>query len=155
MIESSRYFGKLPFSPLLRRGALMLLMLLPAVLAGQPTPVDDFRCPESYATDAERDAAIRAFLEKFSKEHPQATIGDFAAERYRQLVAHDCRQTLSNIKEPRKVEESAPKLVLPHARSLTLAGHKFERVDEYYDTETHVWSVIFVDDPQHPESYGN
>jgi hypothetical protein len=53
------------------------------------------------------------------------------------------------------VEEIAPQLVLPRVRSLTLAGHKFERVVEYYDAETHVWSVIFVDDPQHPENYGN
>jgi hypothetical protein len=77
------------------------------------------------------------------------------AERYRRLVDHDCRQTLTNIKEHRDAEETAPQLVSPHMRSLTLAGHKFERVDEYYDARTHVWSVFFVDDPQHPESYSN
>jgi len=34
-----------------------------------------------------------------------------------------------------------------------MAGRRFTRVDEYYDSTTHVWSIIFVDDPQHPESF--
>jgi hypothetical protein len=155
MIDLSRCFAKLPVPPLLRRGALTLLMLVAAGLAGQTKPADDFRCPESYATDTERDAALKAFFEKFEKQHPQATIDDVLTERHRLLVAHDCRQTLAYMVDNQKAELIAPQLVLPHTQSLTLAGHKLERVDEYYDSATHVWSIFFVDDPQHPESYGN
>ena len=35
------------------------------------------------------------------------------AERHRQLAAHDCRQTLNNIKEHGTVEKIAPQFVLP------------------------------------------
>jgi hypothetical protein len=49
MIEPSQDYAKWAVPPLLRRGALMpmLLMLVAATLAGQVTPIDDFRCPES------------------------------------------------------------------------------------------------------------
>ena len=154
MIERAPYSVGLPVARLLCRGALMLPVLAAAMLAGQAA-AGEFRCPESYATDAERNAAINAFVETFNKEHPQATVGDLAAERHRQLAAHDCRQTLNNIKEHGTVEKIAPQFVLPRTRSLSLAGHTLERVDEYYGAATHVWSVIFVDDPQHPESYSN
>jgi hypothetical protein len=155
MIAPSRYLSKLPVSRALRCGTLTLLMLVAAALSAQNAPVDDFRCPESYATDAEREAALKAFVEKFAKQHPQAALDDLLAERYRLLIAHDCRQTLVNLAGNRKGDKVAPQLVMPRAQSLILAGHKFSRVDEYYDVKTRVWNIIFVDDPQHPESYGN
>jgi hypothetical protein len=46
-------------------------------------------------------------------------------------------------------------VVSPQAQSLMLAGHKFTRVDEYYDLATNIWSVIFVDDPKHPASFAD
>ena len=154
-VEPSRYSSTRPFPLLLRCSTLMLLMLAQTGLTGQIAPADAFRCPESYATDAERDAALKAFFDEFSQQHPGATIKDLIAERYRLLVAHDCRQTLANIKGRVEAKESAPQFVSPRVRSLTLAGHKFERVDEYYDARTSVWNIVFVDEPKHPESYAN
>jgi hypothetical protein len=150
-----RCSGLMPFSLLLRHGALMLVMLFAAMLVAQANPVDDFRCPESYATDAERGAAAKAFVENFAKRHPQATVDDLVAERHRLLVARDCRQTLANIAENRKPEKATLQTISPQEQSLTIAGRQFTRVDEYYDSTTRVWSVIFVDDPQHPESFTN
>jgi hypothetical protein len=54
--------------------------------------------------------------------------------------------------KPGKAELQA---LSPQSQSLTLAGRKFTHVDEYYDSATHVWSIIFVDDPKHPESFAN
>jgi len=150
-----RYSGPFPFSLLLRQAVLVLLILFATMLAAQSNPVVDFRCPESYATDAERDAAVKAFVESFAKQHPQATVDDLAAERYRLLVARNCRQTLANIADNRKPEKTTLQIVSPQEQSLTMAGRRFTRVDEYYDSTTRVWSVIFVDDPQHPESFAN
>jgi hypothetical protein len=82
-------------------------------------------------------------------------VGDLLAERYRLLVAHDCRQTLANLADNQKPEKAAPQILSPETQSLWLTGRKFTRVDEYYNVTTRVWSVIFVDDPQHPESYAN
>jgi len=45
--------------------------------------------------------------------------------------------------------------ITPQMQSLVFAGRTFTRVDAYYDAQTKVWSVIFVDDPAHPESYAN
>jgi hypothetical protein len=149
------HLSRLPISRCLRYGALLLPMLASAGLSSQNAPVDDFRCPESYATDAERVAAAKAFMDELAKQQPQATLKDLMAERYRLLVAHDCRQTLANLARNVKADKIAPQLVLPQTQSLTLEGHKFSRVDEYYDTPTRVWSIVFVDDPHHPESYGN
>jgi hypothetical protein len=140
---------------LLRRGTLMLVILFATMLSAQTNPVDDFRCPESYATDAERDAAAKAFVENFAKQHPQATVEDLVAERHRLLVARDCRQTLANIADNRKPEKATLQIVSPQEQSLTMAGRRFKRVDEYYDSTTRVWSIIFVDDPQHPKSFAN
>ena len=151
----SRCSGPFPFSLLLRRGVLMLVILFATMLAAQTNPADDFRCPESYATDAERDAAVKTFDENFAKQHPQATVEDLVAERIRLLVARDCRQTLANIADNRKPEKATLQIVSPQEQSLTMAGRRFTRVDEYYDSTTRVWSVIFVDDPQHPESFAN
>ena len=151
----SRCSGPFPFSLLLRRGVLMLVILFATMLAAQTNPADDFRCPESYATDAERDAAVKTFDENFAKQHPQATVDDLVAERIRLLVARDCRQTLANIADNRKPEKATLQIVSPQEQSLTMAGRRFTRVDEYYDSTTRVWSVIFVDDPQHPESFAN
>ena len=133
----------------------MLVILFATMLAAQTNPVDDFHCPESYATDAERDAAVKAFDENFAKQHPQATVEDLVAERFRLLVARDCRQTLANIADNRKPEKATLQIVSPQEQSLTIAGRRFTRVDEYYDSTTRVWSIIFVDDPQHPESFAN
>jgi hypothetical protein len=133
----------------------MLVILFATMLAAQTNPAGDFRCPESYATDAERDAAAKVFVENFAKKHPQATVEDLAAERYRLLVARDCRQTLANIADNRKPEKATLQIVSPQEQSLTMAGRKFTRVDEYYDSKTRVWSIIFVDDLQHPESFAN
>jgi hypothetical protein len=155
MTGPSRYSGPFPFSLLLRHAALMVVILFASKLVAQNNPVDDFRCPESYATVAERDAAAKAFVENFAKQHPQATVDDLAAERYRLLVARDCRQTLANIADKRKPENTALQIVSPLEQSLTMAGRSFTRVDEYYDSTTRVWSVIFVDDPQQPESFAN
>ena len=151
----SRCSGPFPFSLLLRHGALMLVILFATMLAAQTNPVDDFRCPESYATDGERDAAAKAFVENFAKQHPQATVDDLVAERHRLLVARGCRQTLANIADNRKPEKATLQIVSPQEPSLTMAGRRFTRVDEYYDSTTRVWSIIFVDDPQHPESFAN
>jgi hypothetical protein len=142
----SRCSGPFPFSLLLRRGVLMLVILFATMLAAQTNPADDFRCPESYATDAERDAAVKTFDENFAKQHPQATVDDLVAERIRLLVARDCRQTLANIADNRKPEKATLQIVSPQEQSLTMAGRRFTRVDEYYDSTTRVWSVIFVDD---------
>lgn len=133
----------------------MLSVLFAPTLFAQITPVDDFHCPESYATDAERENAIKAFVEGFEKQHPQASIDDLAAERVRLLVAHECRQTLAHLAANQQPEKAALTEVSPQTQRLTLASHEFTRVDEYYDTATRVWSVIFVDDPQHPDSYAN
>ena len=132
----------------------MPVVVFAAMVTAQAKPLDDFHCPETYATDAEREAAVKAFAEKFAKQHPQATVNDLVAERYRLLIDHDCRQTLVNITGTRESEKAA-QIVLPQTQNLTLAGRKFTRVDEYYDDTTRVWSVIFVDDPEHPESYAN
>ena len=64
-------------------------------------------------------------------------------------------QTPANVAQDRKPEKAALQIVSPHAQSLTLAGRKFTLVDEYYNATTRVWSIIFVDDPQHPESFAN
>lgn len=152
---SSRCAQLFSFFLRLRSGALMLVILFATMLAAQIKPVYDFRCPESYATDAERDAAIKAFVEHFTKQHPQATVGDLAAERHRLLVARDCRQTLANIADNQKPEKASLQIISPQEQSLTIAARRFTRVDEYYDSMTRVWSIIFVDDPQHPESFAN
>lgn len=154
VIAPSQRFGPSPF-PLLRYVALMLVMHFATTLAAQTNAVDDFRCPESYATDAERDAAAKAFVENFAKQHPQATVDDLVAERHRLLVAHDCRQTLANIAENGKPEKDSLQAISPQEQSLMMAGRRFTRVEEYYDSTTRVWSIIFVDDPQHPESFAN
>jgi hypothetical protein len=151
----SRHSRPFPFSLHPRHTALMLGLILASTLAAQTNPIDDFRCPESYTTDAERDAAVKAFVENFAKQHPQATVGDCAAERHRLLVAHDCRQTLANIDQSQKPQKATPQIMSPQQQSLTIAGRIFTRVDEYYDSTTRVWSIIFVDDPQHPESFAN
>jgi hypothetical protein len=155
VIAPSHRSGLFAFYLLLRLAALMLAFTFATMLAAQTNPADDFRCPESYATDAERDAAAKAFVEEFAKRHPQATINDLAAERYRLLVAHDCRQTLANIAGNRKPEKPTLQIISPQEQSLTLAGRRFTRVDEYYDSATRVWSIVFVDDPQHPKSFAN
>ena len=62
------------------------------------------------------------------------------------------RQAPATVPDSRKAELQ---IVSPRSQSLTLAGRKFTRVDEYYDSATNVWSVIFVDDPKHPESFAN
>jgi hypothetical protein len=151
----SRHSSSFPFPLHLHHLVLMLVVIFAKVLAAQANPVDDFRCPESYATDAERYAAVKAFAYNFSKQHPQATVDDLAAERHRLLVTHDCRQALANIADNRKPEKATLQIVSPREQSVTIAGHILTRVDEYYDSSTRVWSVIFVDDPQHPESFAN
>jgi hypothetical protein len=145
----------MPFALLLRRGALVMVITFGAMLTAQTKSVDDFRCPESYATDAERMDAVKAFFENFAKQHPQATVGDLVAERYRLLVAHDCRLTLANLANNQNLKKAAPQILSPKDQSLWLAGRKFTRVDEYYNATTRVWSVFFVDDPQQTESYAN
>ena len=150
-----RCSGTFPIPLLLRHGAMMLVILFATMLAAQTNADDDFRCPESYATNAERDAAAKAFVEYFAKQHPQATVDDLVAERHRLLVARDCRQTLANIADNRKPEKAPLRIISPQEQILTMAGRRFTRVDEYYDSTTRVWSVIFVDDPQHPESFAN
>jgi hypothetical protein len=95
------------------------------------------------------------FVENFAKNHPEATVDDLVRERYRLLVAHNCRETLANIAGHDQPEKTALQIVSPQAQSLMLAGRKFTRVDEYYNATTRVWNIIFVDDPPHPESYGN
>jgi len=129
--------------------------LFATALAAQTNPTDNFRCPESYATDAEREAAVKVFTENFVKQHPQGTIDDLVAERVQLLTAHNCRQTQANKAGNLKPEEAQQLNVLPQTQSLMLAGRKFTRVDEYYDVATRVWSVIFVDDPHHPDTYAN
>jgi len=52
------------------------------------------------------------------------------------------RQAPATVPDSRKAELQ---IVSPRSQSLTLAGRKFTRV----------WSVIFVDDPKHPESFAN
>jgi len=151
----SRCFGPISVSSLLRHGALTLVILFAKILAAQANVGDDFHCPESYATDAERNAAVKAFVENFAKQHPQATVDDLAVERHRLLVAHNCQRTLANIAENPKPQEATPQVVSPQEQSLTIAGRRFTRVDEYYDSTTRIWSVIFIDDPQHPESFAN
>ena len=155
MNAPSRWSGPFPFPLLLRHAVLMLVILFAKMLAAQNNPVDDFRCPESYTSDAERDAAAKAFVENFAKQHPQATVDDLVAERYRLLVARDCRKTLANIADNLRPGKATLQIVSPQEQSLTMAGRKFTRVDEYYDSTTRVWSVIFVDDPQHPENFAN
>jgi len=132
----------------------MPVVVFGAMVTAQARPLDDFHCPETYATDAEREAAVKVFAENFAKQHPKATVNDLVAERYRLLIAHDCRQTLANITASRGSEKAA-QIVSPQTQNLALAGRKFTRVDEYYDGTTRVWTVIFVDDPEHPESYAN
>lgn len=65
------------------------------------------------------------------------------------LAAQD--KAADNLKPTR----GALQVIAPQTEKLALAGHEFTRVDEYYDEKTHVWSVIFVDDPAHPESFAN
>jgi hypothetical protein len=155
MTTPGEHLAKFSITPWLRRCALMLVMLGGGGLAGQTTRIDDFRCPESYTTDPERAAALKTFIKKYGREHPQATIGDLLGERHRLLVAHGCGTALVSIEAHRKGAEIAPQLVMPDTRNLALVGHKFQRVDEYYDGATKVWTVTFVDDPQHPENYSN
>lgn len=69
------------------------------------------------------------------------------------LVAQpSSRQAPGTVPDSRKAQ---PQIVSPQSQSLTLAGREFTRVDEYYDSATNVWSVIFVDDPKHPEGFAN
>ena len=155
VFSSSQCSASISVSSLLRFGALALIVLFTKLVAAQENTVNDFHCPESYVTDADRNAAAKAFVENFAKQHPQATVDDLAAERYRLLVANLCQRTLANIAGNPKPKEAKPQVILPEEQSLTIAGRKFTRVDEYYDSTTRIWSIIFVDDPQHPESFAN
>jgi hypothetical protein len=155
VLGPSRCSGPISVSSLLRHGALTLVIVFAKLLAAQTNAVYYFHCPESYATDTERNAAAKAFVENFAKQHPQTTVDDLAAERQRLLIAHDCQRTLANIADNPKPQIATPHAILPHEQRLTIAGRMFTRVDEYYDSTTRIWSVIFVDDPQHPESFAN
>jgi hypothetical protein len=97
-----------------------------------------FRCPESFSTEAEKEAAVRSFMDDYRSAHPDKTVRDLMIDRYRALVEHDCSQTLAYMTAH----------ISPIAEEVRFDSRDFLHDTTEFDPATRVWTVYF--DPVSP-----
>jgi hypothetical protein len=97
-----------------------------------------FRCPESFSTETEKEAALRSFMDEYRSAHPDMTVRDLMSDRYRALVKHDCSQTLAYMTAH----------ISPIAEEVRFDRRDFLRDTPEFDHATRVWTVYF--DPVSP-----
>jgi hypothetical protein len=96
------------FSPLM----FLIAASVPANVTAQSAPaqswtnqdlvgVEDgqFRCPETYSTDAEKTREMERFLAWTRSRYPNWTVEQIVAFRMATLKHHACTKTLNNIRE--------------------------------------------------------
>ena len=57
----------------------------------------NFRCPETYTTDAEYTDGLRSYLNEEVTNNPHITAEELTKKRYEALVANNCTTTLQNL----------------------------------------------------------
>jgi len=97
-----------------------------------------FQCPESFSTEAEKEAALRSFMDDYRSAHPNKTVRDLMSDSYRALVEHDCSETLAYMTAH----------ISPIAEEVRFDSRNFLRDTPEFDPATRVWTVYF--DPVSP-----
>ncbi len=113
------------------------LKRIPGLSLAPPNPVtnienlsesqfnDQFRCPETYSSEAERQQSVANMLKWYSAKNPTVTVDGVVAFRMRLLEQHQCTETLKNIAKANA--DQSPKL--PTYNSKVMCKGKSDCID--------------------------